>query len=63
VSVNDDREEDNGRLLLARLPKGTLREDTSRLLGSMIVARVWQASLARANLAPPPAPGLRAVRR
>ena len=31
-----------GRLLLARLPKGTLGEDTSRLLGSMLVARVWQ---------------------
>ena len=29
-----------GRLLLARLPKGTLGEDTSRLLGSMVVARV-----------------------
>jgi TraM recognition site of TraD and TraG len=40
-----------GRLLLARLPKGTLGEDTSRLLGSMIVARVWQAALARAAVA------------
>lgn len=39
-----------GRLLLARLPKGTLGEDTSRLLGSMLVARVWQAALARAAL-------------
>jgi len=41
-----------GRLLLARLPKGTLGEDTSRLLGSMVVARVWQAALARAAVAP-----------
>jgi hypothetical protein len=41
-----------GRLLLARLPKGILGEDTSRLLGSMIVARVWQAALARAAVAP-----------
>jgi hypothetical protein len=40
---------DHGRLLLARLPKGTLGEDTSRLLGSFVVARVWQAALARAN--------------
>jgi hypothetical protein len=40
----------DGRLLLARLPKGTLGEDTSRLLGSMLVARVWQAALARAAL-------------
>jgi len=42
----------DGRLLLARLPKGTLGEDTSRLLGSMIVARAWQAGQARASLAP-----------
>jgi hypothetical protein len=41
-----------GRLLLARLPKGTLGEDTSRLLGSMVVARAWQAALARAAIAP-----------
>jgi hypothetical protein len=40
---------DHGRLLLLRLPKGTLGEDTSRLLGSFVVARVWQAALARAN--------------
>jgi hypothetical protein len=39
---------DNGRLLLVRVPKGTLGEDTSRLLGSFVVARVWQAALARA---------------
>ncbi|HWX97588.1 MAG TPA: type IV secretion system DNA-binding domain-containing protein [Solirubrobacteraceae bacterium] len=41
-----------GRLLLVRLPKGTLGEDTSRLLGSMVVARVWQAALARAAVPP-----------
>ncbi|HUB73482.1 MAG TPA: DUF87 domain-containing protein [Solirubrobacteraceae bacterium] len=41
-----------GRLLLVRLPKGTLGEDTSRLLGSMIVARAWQAGQARAALPP-----------
>jgi hypothetical protein len=41
---------DSGRLLLARLPKGTLGEDTSRLLGSFLVARVWQAALARSAL-------------
>jgi hypothetical protein len=40
---------DQGRLLLARVPKGTLGEDTSRLLGSFVVARVWQAALARAS--------------
>jgi uncharacterized protein DUF87/type IV secretory system conjugative DNA transfer VirD4/TraG family protein len=43
---------DEGRLLLVRLPKGTLGEDTSRLLGSFIVARVWQAALARASQPP-----------
>lgn len=43
---------DEGRLLLVRLPKGTLGEDTSRLLGSFVVARVWQAVLARAARAP-----------
>ena len=42
----------HGRLLLAKLPKGTLGEDTSRLLGSFIVARVWQAALARAEVSP-----------
>jgi hypothetical protein len=41
-----------GRLLLAKLPKGTLGDDTSRLLGSFLFARVWQAALARAALAP-----------
>ena len=40
---------DDGRLLLVRVPKGTLGEDTSRLLGSFVVARVWQAALARAG--------------
>jgi hypothetical protein len=43
---------DEGRLLLARLPKGRLGEDTSSLLGSLLVARVWQATTARAA-APP----------
>ncbi|HEU6443766.1 MAG TPA: TraM recognition domain-containing protein [Gaiellaceae bacterium] len=40
---------DGGGLLLVRVPKGTLGEDTSRLLGSFVVARVWQAALARAG--------------
>jgi TraM recognition site of TraD and TraG len=40
---------DQGRLLLVRVPKGTLGEDTSRLLGSFVFARVWQAALARAD--------------
>lgn len=41
---------DKGGLLLARLPKGALGEDTSRLLGALLVARVWQEILGRARL-------------
>ncbi|MGH8877108.1 MAG: type IV secretory system conjugative DNA transfer family protein, partial [Stackebrandtia sp.] len=40
---------DNSGILLARLPKGQLGDDTARLLGSVIVARVWQAATARAR--------------
>jgi TraM recognition site of TraD and TraG len=39
----------DGGLLLARLPKGLLGEETSRLAGSLIIAKVWQAALARAG--------------
>jgi hypothetical protein len=39
----------DGGLLLARLPKGTLGEDSCRLLGSFIVAKVWQTATARAR--------------
>jgi hypothetical protein len=39
----------DGGLLLARLPKGTLGEDSCRLLGSFVVAKVWQAVTARAR--------------
>jgi hypothetical protein len=50
-SIDVTRVLDQGRLLLVRVPKGTLGEDTSRLLGSFVVARVWQAALARAGRA------------
>ncbi|MCM0673678.1 type IV secretion system DNA-binding domain-containing protein, partial [Micromonospora phytophila] len=40
----------DGGVLLCRLPKGILGEETSRILGSMIVARVWQAAIARAGI-------------
>jgi hypothetical protein len=40
---------DSGKLLLVSLPKGLLGEETSRLLGSFIVARIWQAAMARAD--------------
>jgi len=39
----------DGGLLLARLPKGTLGEDSCRLLGSFVVAKVWQSITARAR--------------
>jgi TraM recognition site of TraD and TraG len=42
---------DDGGLLLVRVPKGTLGEDTSRLLGAFVVARVWQRCMQRASLA------------
>lgn len=38
---------DHGGICLARLPKGSLGEDTTRLMGSLIVARIWQATTAR----------------
>ncbi|MFC5830627.1 type IV secretory system conjugative DNA transfer family protein [Nonomuraea insulae] len=40
----------DGGILLARLPKGTLGEDTARLVGSLLVAQVWQAASQRARL-------------
>lgn len=39
----------DGGLLMARLPKGLVGEDTSRLLGSFVVAKTWQAATARAS--------------
>jgi len=42
---------DAGGLLLVRIPKGTLGEETSRLLGAFVIARVWQACMRRASLA------------
>jgi hypothetical protein len=42
----------DGGVLLVRIPKGTLGEDTSKLLGSLVLAQVWQATTARAKIAP-----------
>ena len=39
----------DGGLLLVRVPKGELGEDTARLLGSFVVAKAWQAATARAK--------------
>lgn len=39
----------DGAILLARLPKGLLGEDTTRLVGSLLLAGLWQAASARAD--------------
>jgi hypothetical protein len=41
---------DHGGILLARLPKGIIGEETAQLVGSFIVARTWQAASRRARL-------------
>lgn len=42
----------HGGIVLARLPKGVLGDDSARLLGSILVAKVWQATTARADTPP-----------
>jgi TraM recognition site of TraD and TraG len=39
----------DGGILLARLPKGVLGDETTKLLGSLVVASTWQAATARAD--------------
>src|SRR5260370_21260699 len=39
---------DRGGILLVSLAKGLLGEETSRLLGAFLVARIWQTAMARA---------------
>lgn len=41
---------DTGGILLVRIPKGALGEDTCKLLGSMLVAQIWQAATARTDI-------------
>jgi hypothetical protein len=40
----------DGGLLLARIPKGSLGEEATRIVGSIIVAHTWTATTARARL-------------
>ncbi|GAB3848646.1 type IV secretion system DNA-binding domain-containing protein [Dactylosporangium cerinum] len=40
----------DGGILLARLPKGQIGEETARLMGSFIVASAWQAATGRVRL-------------
>jgi hypothetical protein len=39
----------DGGILLVRLPKGTIGEDGCRLIGSLLLAGLWQAATARAD--------------
>jgi hypothetical protein len=47
--LNMTRLLNTGGLLLVRVPKGTLGDDTARLLGSFVVAKVWEATTTRAR--------------
>jgi Type IV secretion-system coupling protein DNA-binding domain len=40
---------DSNGILLVNLSKGTLGEETSRLLGAFVVSRIWQAALRRSD--------------
>jgi hypothetical protein len=39
----------DGGILLARLPKGIIGDDTTRLVGSLLLSGLWQAATARAH--------------
>lgn len=39
----------SGGIVFARLPKGELGDDTSRLIGSVLVSKVWQVATARST--------------
>jgi len=40
----------DGGICLVRIPKGSLGEETTRLVGSLVVARTWQAITSRARI-------------
>jgi hypothetical protein len=50
-STVDMRKVLDGGILLARLPKGQIGEETSRLMGSFILASAWQTATARTRIA------------
>ncbi|MCK9931101.1 type IV secretion system DNA-binding domain-containing protein [Frankia sp. Mgl5] len=43
---------DRGGILLVRIPKGVIGEDASRIVGSIVLAKIWQTVLHRARLHP-----------
>jgi Helicase HerA, central domain len=40
----------DGGICMVRIPKGSLGEETTRLIGSLVVAQAWQATTRRAQL-------------
>ncbi|MCE7009918.1 type IV secretion system DNA-binding domain-containing protein [Kibdelosporangium philippinense] len=40
----------DGGICLVRIPKGSLGEETTRLVGSLVVTRTWQATTSRARI-------------
>lgn len=48
-TINFDDILDSGKILLCNLAEGKLGEDTSQLLGTMIIAKIHQAALRRAR--------------
>lgn len=49
-TVNMSTVLNEGGICLVRIPKGSLGEETTRLVGSLVVARTWQATTARAHV-------------
>src|SRR5581483_3634779 len=49
-STVDMRKVLDGGILLARLPKGQIGEETARLMGSFVLASAWQAATARTKI-------------
>jgi hypothetical protein len=43
----------DGGICLVRIPKGSLGEETTRLVGSLVMARAWQATTRRAQIPQP----------
>ncbi len=43
---------DRGGILLVRVPKGAIGEDGAQIIGSIVLAKVWQAALRRASVPP-----------
>ncbi|WP_258348986.1 type IV secretory system conjugative DNA transfer family protein [Saccharopolyspora gregorii] len=55
-TVNMSRVLDEGGICLVRIPKGSLGEETTKLVGSLVVARTWQATTARDHTPQPERP-------